>query len=328
MSNTPLHATDRNDGESTDLPAGLAAAEHILRAAAGARLRVAFPLALLTSFRLGGPASLYLEADNDSDLAAAAEAVAAAGIPWVVLGKGSNVLVSDRGFPGLVLRLGKGYRWAARDGSLLRAGGSMPLPALSGVALAHSLSGLEFGVAIPASLGGAVRMNAGAHDHAISEVLHVAELYSITGAVRSTMAAGDAGFSYRRSALPEGSIVVGATVSLHPGEPEDIRREMEAARSWRRATQPLAEPNCGSVFKNPPGDHAARLVEAAGAKRMAVGNAVVSEKHANFIVARPGATATDVHLLIERVSGLVSERFGISLEPEVQRVGDFDMASG
>jgi UDP-N-acetylmuramate dehydrogenase len=204
----------------------------------------------------------------------------------------------------------------------------MPLPALSGVALTHALSGLEFGVAIPASLGGAVRMNAGAHEHSVSEVLDVAELYSITAAARSTLTAEDAGFSYRRSGLPEGSIVVGATVSLRPGDPEDIRRGMEAARSWRRATQPLAEPNCGSVFKNPPGDHAARLVEAAGAKGMAVGDAVVSEKHANFIVARPGATANDVHLLIERISRLVSERFGVSLEAEVQRVGDFDMASG
>jgi UDP-N-acetylmuramate dehydrogenase len=327
MSNTPVHATDRKDGEA-DPAARLAAAEHILRTASGARLRAAFPLAPLTSFRLGGPASLYLEANNESDLAAAAEAVATAGIPWIVLGKGSNVLVSDRGFPGLVIRLGKGFRWAARDGSTLRAGGSMPLPALSGVALAHALSGLEFGVAIPASLGGAVRMNAGAHEHSISEALAVAELYSITTAARSTVTAGEAGFSYRRSGFPEGSIVVGATVSLRPGDPRDIRREMEAARSWRRATQPLAEPNCGSVFKNPPGDHAARLVEAAGAKGMAVGNAVVSEKHANFIVARPGATANDVHLLIERISGMVSERFGISLEPEVQRVGDFDLASG
>ena len=327
MSNTRGPATDRKDGE-TDLAARLAAAERILRTASSGRIRAAFPLAPLTSFRLGGPASLYLEADSDSDLAGAAEAVAAAGIPWIVLGKGSNVLVSDRGFPGLVIRLGKGFRWAARDGSTLRAGGSMPLPALSGVALAHALSGLEFGGAIPASLGGAVRMNAGAHEHSISEVLHVAELYSVTGAARSALTGVEAGFAYRRSGLPDGSIVVGATFSLRPGDPGDIRREMEAARSWRRATQPLAEPNCGSVFKNPPGDHAARLVEAAGAKGMAEGNAVVSEKHANFIVARPGATANDVHVLIDRVSTLVFERFAVSLEPEVQRVGDFDMASG
>jgi UDP-N-acetylmuramate dehydrogenase len=196
------------------------------------------------------------------------------------------------------------------------------------VALSHSLAGLEFGVAIPASLGGAVRMNAGAHTHSMEEVLHDIHVYSISEAARSVLAVSDAAFGYRRSGLPRGSIVVGATIQLRPAEPGDIRREMEAARSWRRATQPLAEPNCGSVFKNPPRDHAARLVEAAGGKGMAVGGAVVSEKHANFIVARPGATAVDVYRLIEQVSALVREHFGIQLEPEVQRVGDFDMASG
>jgi UDP-N-acetylmuramate dehydrogenase len=305
----------------------LEAAERILRTAYGPRLRLAFPLAPLTSFRLGGPAALYVEAESDADLAAVAEALDSTGIPWTVIGKGSNLLVSDRGFSGLVLRLGKGFRWAARNGEELRAGGSMPLPAMSGVALTHSLSGLEFGVAIPASLGGAVRMNAGAHHHSMDEVLRSIDVYSIPQAMRSVLAADEADFAYRHSSLPEGSIVVGATVRLRAGRQEDIRREMEAARSWRRATQPLAEPNCGSVFKNPPGDHAARLVEAAGAKALSVGGASVSEKHANFIVARSGATAEDVHRLIGMVQNVVEQRFGVNLETEVQRVGDFDLAS-
>jgi UDP-N-acetylmuramate dehydrogenase len=317
----------RTDGETVAGEAGMAAAERILRAGCGSRLRVSFPLAPLTSFRIGGPASLYLEAERDADLAAAAEAVSTGGIPWIVIGKGSNILVSDDGFPGLVLRLGKGFRWAARDGGRLRAGGAMPLPALAGVALAHSLSGLEFGVAIPASLGGAVRMNAGAHDHAMDEVVEHVELFSLPAAGRVGLPASQAGFGYRRSALPEGTLVVGATVALRPGDPGDIRREMGHAREWRRATQPLAEPNCGSVFKNPPGDHAARLVEAAGGKGATVGGASVSDKHANFIVARPGATAADVHRLIGLVQHQVEERFGITLEPEVQRVGDFGLAS-
>jgi UDP-N-acetylmuramate dehydrogenase len=307
---------------------GLEVAERILRTECGARLRVSFPLAPLTSFRLGGPAALYLEADGEEDLAAAARAVAAAGIPWIVLGKGSNVLVSDEGFPGLVIRLGKGFRWAGREGARLRAGGSMPLPALAGVALTHAMSGLEFGVAIPATLGGAVRMNAGAHDHAMDEVVEAVELYSIPDASSRTLPASECGFAYRRSELPEGSVVTGATMMLRSGEAGAIRREMEAARAWRRATQPLAEPNCGSVFKNPPGDRAARLVEAAGAKGMIEGAAVVSPKHANFIVARPGATALDVDRLIHRVAGVVLDRLGVELEPEVQRVGNFDMASG
>src|SRR5436309_7689867 len=303
----------------------VATAARLLAAATGDRLRRGFPLARLTSFRLGGPAALYLEAETDGDLAAASAAVAESGVPWTVIGKGSNLLVSDRGFPGLVIRLGKGYRWAGRDGTRLSAGGAMPLPALAGVALTHSLSGLEFGVAIPASLGGAVRMNAGAHHHSMDEVLRSIDVYSIPQAMRSVLAADEADFAYRHSSLPEGSIVVGATVRLRAGRQEDIRREMEAARSWRRATQPLAEPNCGSVFKNPPGDHAARLVEAAGAKALSVGGASVSEKHANFIVARPGATAEDVHRLIEKVKDIVEEGFGVSLETEVQRVGDFDL---
>jgi UDP-N-acetylmuramate dehydrogenase len=307
--------------------APLEAAERILRAGCGPRLRVSFPLAPLTSFRIGGPAALYMEAESDDDLAVAAEAVSAEEIPWTVIGKGSNLLVSDRGFPGLVLRLGKGFRWAGRDGHRLQAGGAMPLPALAGVALAHSLAGLEFGVAIPASLGGAVRMNAGAHHGSMDEVVERIELYSLPKSGRVSLPATEAGFGYRRSALPEGTVVVGAIIALRPGERAGIRRDMAEAREWRRATQPLAEPNCGSVFKNPPGDHAARLVEAAGSKGVSVGGASVSQKHANFIVARPGATAEDVHRLMQKIQRLVEEAFGITLELEVQLVGDFDLAS-
>jgi len=312
---------------SDGAPAKLEDAERILRTGCGKRLRVGFPLAPLTTFRIGGPAALYVEAEDDGDLAVVAAAVGASGIPWIVIGKGSNILVSDRGFPGLVVRLGKGYRWAARNGERLHAGGSMPLPALAGVALSHSLSGLEFGVAIPASLGGAVRMNAGAHRGSMDQVLERVELYSLAQAGRSVLSAAEAGFDYRRSALPEASIVVAATVHLHAGEPPDIRGEMEEARAWRKATQPLAEPNCGSVFKNPRGDHAARLVEAAGGKGLAVGGAIVSEKHSNFIVARSGATAADVHRLIRLIQHRVAERFGVALEREVQLIGDFDLAS-
>jgi UDP-N-acetylmuramate dehydrogenase len=301
----------------------LSTAEGIMRAA-GSRVRVGFPLAPITSFRLGGPAALYLEVESDDDLAGAAEAVARAGVPWTVIGKGSNLLVSDAGFPGLVLRLGKRFRWAAREGSTLRAGGSMPLPALAGVALSHGLAGLEFAVAIPATLGGAVRMNAGAHHGSMDGVLDWLDLFSMADGSRRRLPAANAGFSYRRSKLPEGSVVVGATLVLAPGDPKEIRAEMEAARAWRRETQPLAEPNCGSVFKNPEGDHAAHLVEAAGGKELGVGGAHVSAKHANFIVAGPGATAADVLRLIELIRERVRERFGVSLEREVQLVGDFD----
>jgi UDP-N-acetylmuramate dehydrogenase len=305
-----------NDGSLAD-------AEKILRQTTEPRLRENFSLAALTSFRLGGPAALYLEAESDADLEAAGRAVSETGIPFLVFGKGSNVLVSDEGFPGLVLRLGRAFRWVARDGDRLTAGAAMPLPALAGVALSHSLSGLEFGVAIPASLGGCVRMNAGAHGHSLEEVVEAAEVFVLGEGRKRWIAGREAGFGYRTSTLPEGTVVTAATVRLRPGDPTDIRRHMDEAREWRRATQPLAEPNCGSVFKNPPGDHAARLVEAAGAKGLVVGGAVVSEKHSNFVVARKGATAEDVYRLITVVQERVRERFGMELEPEVRLVGRF-----
>ena len=141
------------------------------------------------------------------------------------------------------------------------------------------------------------------------------------------MPADEAGFSYRRSALAPDGVVVGATVRLGAGEPAEIRARMDEAREWRRRTQPLAEPNCGSVFKNPHGDHAARLIEEAGGKGRRVGPASVSTKHANFIVASEGATASDVLTLVREVQDLVEQRSGVLLEPEVHLLGDLDLAS-
>jgi UDP-N-acetylmuramate dehydrogenase len=287
----------------------------------GDRLRTGFPLAPLTSFRLGGPAALYLEAESLDDLRAAAAAVRAGDLPFLVIGKGSNILVADQGFPGLVLRLGRAFRWAARDGARITAGGAMPLPALAGVALQHELAGLEFGVAIPASLGGSVRMNAGAHGHSLDEVLERVELFELADDRVTTVPAAQAGFRYRGSGFGDAAVVIAATVALEAGDPARIRALMDEARDWRRATQPLAEPNCGSVFKNPEGDHAARLIDAVGGKDRAVGGARVSEKHANFIVAGPGATAADVRALIEELRSEVRERFEVELEPEVRFVG-------
>jgi UDP-N-acetylmuramate dehydrogenase len=243
------------------------------------------------------------------------------GVPFVVIGKGSNMLVADEGFPGLAVRLGRAYRWAARDGDRMRAGGAMPLPALAGVALTHGLGGLEFGVAIPASVGGSVRMNAGAHGHALDEVLDSIDVFDLTRKDAETIPVAEAGFGYRTSKLPDPGIVVAATFLLTPGDSGEIRAAMEEARAWRRATQPLAEPNCGSVFKNPPGDHAARLIEAVGGKGFAVGGARVSEKHSNFIVAGPGATARDVLALISLLKDRVRDQFDTELETEVRMVG-------
>ena len=156
-------------------------------------LRTHFPMAPLTTFRIGGPAALYLEPESEADLAAVvARRSRRPDVPVVVIGKGSNVLVSDRGFPGLVLRLGRGYRWAARDGDEMTAGGAMPLPALAGVALRHDLTGLEFGVAIPATLGGAVTMNAGAHARAMADVVRSVEVFRLASGRAESVPAAEA----------------------------------------------------------------------------------------------------------------------------------------
>jgi UDP-N-acetylmuramate dehydrogenase len=304
----------------------LTRAHEILRAAYGDRVRTAFPLAPLTSFRLGGPAALYVEPDTISELSTVGEAIVETHIPFVVIGKGSNILVSDAGFPGLVVRLGRGFRWVARDGDRLTAGAAIPLPALSGVALHHGLTGLEFGVAIPATLGGAIRMNAGAHDHEMREVLERIQTYRLREGRAETLSDADAGFGYRRSGLAEDAVVTGGLVLLEPGDAAEIRARMDEVRGWRRRTQPVAEPNCGSVFTNPEGDHAARLIEAAGGKGRRVGGAVVSHKHANFIVAEPGAKAADVVALIREVQALIERSAGVTLQPEVRLIGAFDDA--
>lgn len=311
----------------TERADAIARAESILRAACGDRLRTRFRLAALTTFRIGGPAALFLEPESEADLVAASEAVTETSVPVAILGKGSNVLVADAGFDGLVLRLGRAYRWSARDGERLTAGGSMPLPALAGVALAHGLAGLEFGIAIPATTGGAVTMNAGAHGGEIADVLESVDAFGLSDGHARRVPASEAGFAYRRSRFPVDTIVVGATVRLSAGSPSQIRARMDEAREWRRRTQPIAEPNCGSVFTNPPGDHAARLIEQAGAKGRRVGLASVSTKHANFIVAADGSTAADVVSLIHQVQDLVQEHAGIRLEPEVRLIGDLDLAT-
>jgi UDP-N-acetylmuramate dehydrogenase len=305
------------------MPADVATAETILRRESGRRVRSGLSLAPLTTFRVGGPAALYLEAEDDVDLEAAGLAVRESGVPFLVLGKGSNVLVSDAGFPGLVLRLGRRYRWAAREGTRLTAGGAMPLPALAGVALRHGLSGLEFGVAIPATLGGSVRMNAGAHGAEIGDVLVRIEAFSLLQGRRSSIEATDVTFAYRSTSLPADAVVVGAEVQLATGDEGAVRARMDDARDARRRTQPLAEPNCGSVFKNPRGDHAARLIDEAGLKGTRVGGAHVSSKHANFIVADDGSSAADVLGLIRLVRERVLDAAGVELEPEVRLVGSF-----
>lgn len=301
----------------------VAAATQILRSRAHGRVTPGAPIGPLTSYRIGGPAGVLLDAAGLDDLGALAAARAETGLDVLVVGRGSNMLVSDRGFDGIVVRLGAGFRWADAEGEDLRAGAAFPLPALASLALDHRLAGIEFAVAIPASLGGAVRMNAGAHGGEMSDVLADAEVYDLDAAVVATVPAADLGLTYRRSALTPLQIVTAARLRLQAGEEDAIWARMDEARRWRKATQPLNLPNGGSVFTNPPGDHAARLIEAAGCKGMRVGGARVSEVHANFIVAEAGATADEVYTLIRRVQRTIAEG-GVQLEEELRLVGTFE----
>jgi UDP-N-acetylmuramate dehydrogenase len=297
------------------------AARAILRQACGDRVRDDVPMAPLTTFRIGGPAAVFLEPETVEDLHAVARAVARTGVTVAIVGKGSNVLVADEGFPGIVLRLGRGFRWSARDGDTVTAGAAMPLPALAGVAQQHGLAGLGFGVAIPASLGGAVRMNAGAHDGQMADVVASVDVFELAADRARAIPAPEVRFAYRSTSLAADAVVVAASIRLRAGDPAEIRAAMDAARRWRRETQPIAEPNCGSVFTNPPGEHAAALIDAAGLKGASIGGASVSTKHANFIVTTPGATAADVRALIELVRAGVSRASGIVLQTEVRTIG-------
>jgi UDP-N-acetylmuramate dehydrogenase len=164
-------------------------------------------------------------------------------------------------------------------------------------------------------------MNAGAHDGQMSDVVGSVDIVELAAGTERTVPAREVGFAYRSTALPGDALVVAASLGLHPGDPAEIRAAMDAARRWRRDTQPIAEPNCGSVFTNPPGEHAAALIDAAGLKGVSVGGASVSTKHANFIVAAPGATAADVRALIELVRAGVHRASGIELQTEVRMIG-------
>lgn len=300
------------------------AAAALLRARAHGSVRPGAAVGPLTSYRIGGPAAVYLEAESEQDLDALAAAVAASGLPVLVVGRGSNLLVSDGGFPGIVVRLGAGFRWAHVGGEgEVSAGAAMPLPALAALTLDHGLSGFEFGAAIPGSVGGAVRMNAGAHGSEMRDVLTTIDLYRLGTAARATMPAAQAGLAYRTSTLPADAIVVGAGLRLARGDREQIDQRIREVRDWRRANQPLRFPNGGSVFKNPPGDSAGRLVEQHCGKGLAVGGARVSEMHANFIVAEPSASANDVYTLIRIIQRRVRQEAGIELETELKLIGDF-----
>jgi UDP-N-acetylmuramate dehydrogenase len=283
------------------------------------------PLARLTTYRLGGPAAVYVEPEDEEDLGLVARVIAEHEVPVLVVGRGSNLVVSDRGFPGVAVRLGPRFSWVEPLGdSGLETGAATPLPLVANWAARRGLAGMEFTIAIPGSVGGGVRMNAGAHAGATSDRLDRVRVFDLDGSSVAERAASDLDLSYRHSNLADGEVVLSARFELIPAPAEDVRRRMDGYRKHRAATQPGAVQNAGSVFKNPPNDHAGRLVEVAGLKGFRVGGARVSELHANFFMADDGCASQDVYDLVWTVRERVRSEFGIELEPEIRFVGAFE----
>ena len=291
----------------------------------GDRARRHAPLGPLTTYRVGGPAALLLEVHGVDDLALAARAVAAGEVPVLVVGRGSNLLVADAGFPGLAVVVGEGLDGLEvdEDAAAVRAGGAAFLPVVARRTAAAGLTGLEWAVGVPGSVGGAVRMNAGGHGSDTSNVLVRVGLFDLKdGELASVreVEADDLDLGYRRSSVAAGQIVVWAEFRLAPGDREASEAQIAEIVRWRRDHQPGGQ-NAGSVFTNPPGGSAGRLVEEAGLKGFRVGSATVSPKHANFVQADGSGSADDVMALIEEVRQRVEDRTGVHLATELRLVG-------
>jgi UDP-N-acetylmuramate dehydrogenase len=301
--------------------------ERELHSRTAGRVETDFRLDRFTTYRLGGPARIYFEPTTAEDVARFGEVIREMdALPLLVLGRGSNLVISDEGWPGVVLRLGAAFSWVKEpdDGSPgLVAGAATPMPQLANWAARRGLAGLEFGIAIPGSVGGAVRMNAGAHGRETAESLESARIFDLGKMSLEERKPADLDYSYRHSNLEEDQVVLDASFQLGREDAESVRDRMEGYRRHRAATQPGAVQNAGSVFKNPPGDHAGRLVEAAGLKGFAVGGASVSQLHANFFIAGDGASAQDVYDLVHEVKSRVRDEFAVDLESEIRFVGRF-----
>jgi UDP-N-acetylmuramate dehydrogenase len=275
----------------------------------------------LTTLRVGGPAGLLVTVEDEQALVAVTAATARRAVPLLVLGRGSNLLVQDEGWPGVVLRLGSGFRGTVVDGTTVRAGAAEPMPSVAVHTARLGLTGFAWGAAVPGTMGGGVRMNAGAHGADMAASLVSARVLDGRSGAVEEWEAGRLELRYRHSALEPHHVVVSVELVLEPDDPVRVMAEIDAIRTWRREHQPLNRPSCGSVFTNPPGRSAGALIEEAGLKGVRIGGAEVSETHANFIVTSEGACAADVAALIDLVAERVHEHAGIELRAEVVRAG-------
>jgi UDP-N-acetylmuramate dehydrogenase len=286
----------------------------------GERARQHAHIGPLTTYRVGGPAALLVEVNSDDDVRAVADAVKTTGIPVLVVGRGSNLLVADAGFPGLAVTLGGVFAELELAATRVRAGAAVSLPVLARRTAAAALTGLEWAVGVPGSVGGAVRMNAGGHGSDVSRSLVSCRIVDLTGGTDAEVTRDDLGLGYRSSNVTSHDVVLQATFGLAEGDRAASEAQIADIVRWRRENQPGGS-NAGSVFTNPPGDSAGRLIDAAGLKGHRVGSAHVSPKHANFFQADEEGSADDVVALIEEVQRLVEERMGVRLEPELRLVG-------
>lgn len=279
-------------------------------------------LAKRLTLKTGGLASIYVIANSLSDLRTTIAVAAENKVDYFVLGRGSNLLIADSGYRGIVIELGRDFKKVTVDGDYIQAGGASSLALIAQLAWKNSLNNFAFAVGIPGSLGGALVMNAGAHDSSIGDVVAKATIY--TPACELKVVNGcDLGFSYRSSLVPEMGIVLEALIKLEPGDPARIRLLMERYFKKRKEIQPFEYPSAGSVFKNTSGVSAGRLIDEAGLKGTRIGNAAVSIKHANFIVNLGSAKAGDILALINLIKERVYQFKGVMLETEIILLGDF-----
>ena len=293
-----------------------------LRELLGERVRFDAPLARHTSLRVGGPADALAAPRDRAELARLLELCARHRLVQLVLGHGFNTLVLDGGVDGVVVQLAKLRRMEARPGPVLFAEAGVSHRQLVNFCVERGLAGLEFGAGIPGTLGGWLAMNAGIPEREIGDAVREIEVMSPTGEKTRRLARGSLEFRYRAlRGLAPGSVIVSALLDVAAADAGVVRAEVARLLAKRAASQPLDVPSCGSVFKNPPGDYAGRLIEAAGLKGERVGDAEISPVHANFIANRGRARAADVLALVEMARERVAKEFGIELEPEVRILG-------
>ena len=277
------------------------------------------PLASLCTWRIGGPADLLLKPDNEAELALALGILGEESASWWMVGAGSNLLFPDEGLRGVVLRLGAGFAGLDLESPLVTAGAALNATTLCRTVAEAGLAGLEFAGGIPGSVGGMVRMNAGAHGQDVAQTLSRVRVMERDGQA-CWLAAAELGLVYRSCSLLADRLVLAAQFTLREDRPEEILQRMRAMLDARRSSQPLREATCGSVFKRPGGDFPGRLIEDAGLKGARMGAAVVSSLHANFFINEGGATARDMLALVDHVKRTVKERFGVELEEEFRHV--------